>query len=500
MSRRQLFGLGLAATAAVSLEGCSSQSAATAARTRRALPRLASRKTPAAGVIRHFRSRPELAPAAVQVDIAKPGQDRGLIFMDSQGGAGDQGPMIIDGAGELVWFEKVSNAKSTTRAFNVQVQQWRGKPVLTWYDGAVVHDHGVGEDVIMDTSYREIARVQAGHGYTDDLHVFNLTPEGTALISAYGLAHGDLPRFGGTKNDPYVYGVAQEIDIASGKVVRQWRSDEHVGLDESYVSAAHQRAWDYFHINSVDVLHDGNLLISGRNTWGVYKVDRKTGKVLWRLGGKKSDFAIGKGAHFAWQHDVNQQHDGSITVFDNGAGAYRSEPQSRALVLDVNEHDHRATLRHAYLHPRTHLQAGTLGSVQFLPNGHVFVGWGIEAAFTEFTTAGEALLDGRLAGPIPQSYRAFRLPWTGTPTEPPAVAVDRQGTGMAVSVSWNGDTRTRDWLLLGGDHPSDLSPLGTAPRRGFETVIDVPHRPAHLAVAALTPNGTEIGRSHVVAA
>ena len=53
--------------------------------------------------------------------------------------------------------------------------------------------------------------------------------------------------------------------------------------------------YDYLHLNSVEVDTDGNLLISARNTWTVYKVDRSTGAVLWRLGGKRSDFTIGPG-------------------------------------------------------------------------------------------------------------------------------------------------------------------------------------------------------------
>ena len=64
--------------------------------------------------------------------------------------------------------------------------------------------------------------------------------------------------------------------------------------------------WDYLHLNSIDVLPDGNLLVRVRHTFALYKLDRKTGKVIWRLGGKRSDFDMGPGTQFAWQHDGRQ--------------------------------------------------------------------------------------------------------------------------------------------------------------------------------------------------
>lgn len=463
-------------------------------------PQLASTATVATTAVQRFRSRPDLSPSAVTLDIHEPGLDSGLIFMDSHGGSGAQGPMIIDSAGELVWFHPISKPRSTTRAFNLRVQYWKGKPVLTWFDGAVVDEHGTGTDVIMDTSYKEIAQVRAGNGYVDDLHAFYLTPEGTALISSYGVATADLSPYGGKTNGEYVYGVCQEIDLSSGKVLFEWRSDKDVGLGESYAPIASygSNPWDYFHINAICVARDGNLVISGRNTWAAYKVERPSGRVLWRLGGKKSDFAIGPGAHFAWQHDVTEHADGSFTVFDNGAGDYRSEKQSRGLLLKVDEHTHRATLTHAYLHPRHALQAGALGSVELLPGGHAFVGWGIEAAFTEYDAAGAALLDGHLTAAGSQSYRAYRCMWAGMPADPPRAVAEGHGQTMTVYVSWNGATKVEEWLVLGGDHHGSLSELGTAKRRGFETVVQVPRQTAFVAVAGLDVHGHELGRSTIL--
>lgn len=447
------------------------------------------------GTTRTFLTEPDLDPKVITSTVVR-SPAPGYVFVTPRG------PMIVDDDGSLVWIHP-----SKRPATNLQVQEYQGKPVLTWWEGDIgggkIFGVGLpgGEAVMMDSTYKEVARIKGGDGLPIDLHEFTLTPQGTALFTAYTEVKADLSSVGGPSRGSMLESWVVERDVASGKVLLKWRSSDHIALTESYsdYSGSSPHLYTPVHVNSISLLPDGNLLIGARNTWAVYKVDRKTGKIIWRLGGKKSDFAIGKGARFAWQHDVNQQRDGSLTVFDNGAGDYQSQPQSRGLLLDVDERARRVSLSHQYLHPRTHLQAGALGSVQVLSNDHVFVGWGIEAAFTEFSADGEALLDGRLEGQVPQSYRAFRLPWTGAPAEPPAVAVDRHGQAMAVHVSWNGDTQARDWLVLGGDHPSTLAPIGKAERRGFETVIDVPRHAAHVAVTALEAGGRRLGRSKVLA-
>ena len=81
--------------------------------------------------------------------------------------------------------------------------------------------------------------------------------------------------------------------MPSARVVFEWRSLDHVAPGEAYSRIG--RPFDCFHINSIEVLPDGDYLISARNTWAVYKVSRDTGKVVWRLNGKQSDFAMGHG-------------------------------------------------------------------------------------------------------------------------------------------------------------------------------------------------------------
>jgi hypothetical protein len=222
---------------------------------------------------------------------------------------------------------------------------------------------------------------------------------------------------------------------------------------------------------------------------------RHTSRKWW----KNSDFKFGTGAAYAWQHDVTQQPDGRVTVFDNGTGLYVTQPESRGLLLEVDDAAGTVSLVHAYSHPANALRAGALGSVQVLPDGHIFVGWGVHGWYTEFEADGRALLDGNLAGSATQSYRAFRFPWTGRPDDPPGVAVKLTGEGMIVFAAWNGATEVSRWAVFAGNDPSQLRTVKVAAKEGFETAIGVGDRMRYVAVAALDAGGHQLGISATIA-
>jgi Arylsulfotransferase (ASST) len=254
--------------------------------------------------------------------------------------------------------------------------------------------------------------------------------------------------------------------------------------------------WDYFHINSVQELPNGNLLISARNTWALYEVDRSSGKVVWRLNGKRSDFTMGAGSHFYWQHDARANANGLLSVFDDGSSP-PEERQSRALLLSVDAAAKRVDLHRAYLHPAGFIAANQ-GSVQLLSDGRVFVGWGNQPYFSEFAPQGALLMDGELPLNV-QSYRAFTYDWTGKPAEPPQVAVRSNPAGGAiVYVSWNGATEIERWTVLAGKTASSLQAVGSQDWAGFETAIAVNTSGPWLQAVAVDRRGRVLGSSEVV--
>src|ERR671921_1029677 len=427
-----------------------------------------------------FRSRPDLKAPAVEV-AKEAGDDTapGYIFLaPEKGGAGKGGSMIIDDRAQLVWFHPLRGPYG--RAMNFQAQIYQGRDVLTWGQTPGVY-------VIFDSSYREIARFRAGNGYNGDHHEFLISPQDTALITIYNAVPRDLSSVGGSKDGLAWQGIIQELDIETGEVLFEWHSLDHVDVDETYIENYYSPQLDYFHINSIDVDHDDNLIISARNTSAVYKIDRNSGGVMWRLSGKKSDFEMGEGTRTFWQHDARRQPDGTITIFDNGAGP-QVHPQSRGIVVDLDEGSMEATLVREYTHPDGWVSTSQ-GNMQVLPGGNVFIGWGSEPHASEFSREGELLMSAGFP-PECESYRAFRLPWKGRPTDVPALIAGRRSSdGVTLHASWNGATEVAAWEVLSGPRPNRLEPLGAVPRDGFETAMLAQTQDPYLAIRARDGSG-----------
>ena len=441
----------------------------------------------ASGPTQTFYSRPDLHPPLVSVSQDL---DRGAgdIFLtpnhDRQPGA-----MILNPRGRLVWFEPRRQP-----VYNLEVQSYLGRPVLTWWEGRFL---GGGRAVIVDQSYRTVAIVYPGEGYAGDLHEFQITPQGTALLDSYAPVQADLSSIGGSSTGTAVDAVIQEVDIRTGRVLWEWHALGHVPLSASHTRVPrHSAPFDYFHINSIQQLPNGNLLVSSRSDWAVYEISRKTGNVLWTLGGKYSSFRMDPGTNFEWQHDAHLYPDGTMTLFDD-AGSPQEEPQSSAKTLFVNTNTMTVSLVHRFTHAPS-LLATLAGSAQVLPDHNVMVGWGSEPVFSEYAPGGRLLMDGRFPYGV-YSYRAYRFPWVGYPLTRPTLAVSAvQAGGTTFYASWNGATQVAYWRALGGATPGTLAPLGgRVPWNGFETVFVRPSRPAYMAVQALDSSGHVLRTSTV---
>jgi Arylsulfotransferase (ASST) len=438
--------------------------------------------SPAAVSFRHFQSRPELRPPLIKLFVRTRHAAPGYIFIAPKKKVEQGGPLILDNRGRVVWFLPVDRRGVT----DFRVQRYRGKPVLTWWRGKSEDGRRLGRYSIYDSSYRLIMHVRPQNGLSGDMHEFVITRRNTALMT---LSHRVK-----VKSRWVLEGALQEIDLRTRRVVFEWHSVDHVRLVESYyrLPRTPDRTYDYFHINSIDVDHDGNLLVSARNTHTVYKVDRRSGRIIWRLGGKRSDFELGRGVRFGWQHDARRRSDGTLTLFDNAA-APKLRRQSRGLVLQLDERSKRAMLVHAFVHTPP-LVSVDQGNMQKLQNGDYLVGWGHQPFVTEFGPHGKTLLDLRFARAGADSYRAYRFGWVGRPRSRPAIAVD----GDKLYASWNGATEIKSWQLLGGPAKKKLRPLLSVPKEEFETAIALPEDAAWVAVRALDRLGRSLARSVVV--
>jgi hypothetical protein len=449
------------------------------------------------GDVQFFHSRHDLAPPGVQVTVRqKRGVMPGDIFVSSQYGPVQDGPMILDPYGNLLWFKSLPGEDS---AADFRVQTYHGAPVLTWWQGYVSVGVGVGEGVINNSAYQQIATVQAGNGLSMDLHEFQLTPQGTALVTAEYPVVWDTTSIHGPGRQVVFDSVVQEIDIPTGLVLFQWDSLDHIPVSYSYskLPTHYWSYYDYFHVNSVALDDDGSLIISARNTWAAYKVSHQTGAVIWDLGGKHSSFRLAPGTFWAFQHDVRPRarNDQFVTLFDDDAGPPTIHRQSRGLKLQLDLKHMTGRQVGVFAHLPS-VSTNFEGNVQQLPNRDLFVGWGQQPYFTEYSSSGRVLFDARFVDFTP-SYRAYRYQWSGSPQTQPAINAGQHGHVLTVWASWNGATHVKSWRVLGGASPSALRPIATARKGGFETAIKV--RPqAYVAVQAIDFGGRVMSTSPVM--
>jgi hypothetical protein len=446
-----------------------------------------------------FHSAPELRAPTVHVSTpasarSAPGEILTSVYASANGPGG---PMIFEDDGQLVWFKPLPAKISAT---NLQLQSYEGQAALSWWRGKLLpQGFGEGDEIIDNSSYRQLAVVRAGNGLHADLHDFQIYPDNAALLSAYDPVHCDLAAIGAPANGAVTDGVFQEIDLKTGLVRREWHALDHIAISDTHAeaNAGDARAafpFDFFHINSLQLLPDGETMVSARNTWAIYTLGAGTDQVLTRIGGKHSTVTMGPGTSTAWQHDARTLPNGEITAFDNGSEP-KVQPQSRAIVERLSPATNTIALIHQYTHSPP-VSAGTQGNIQTLPNGNVMIGWGVEPFLDEYSAGGQLLFGASVAAPS-QSYRAFREAWSAEPASSPALAVEFSGGGglPVAYASWNGATQVARWRVLAGHTSKQLAPVASAARSGFETAIPLPGSELWLQVQALDASGSVLGSS-----
>ena len=453
--------------------------------------------------VQRYVTLPGSTPSSVKITVpARHGAASGLLLQAPYQGIGTAGPMISTQSGRLIWFHRLPRGLVAT---NLSAVRYDGKPVLVWWQGRILElGFGVGEDVIYDDHYRLVAHVRAGNGYHADLHSIVLTNQGTAWIDAFDPVREDLSAAGGESEGSVSDSVIQEIDVKTGLVMWEWHALGHIPLTESHSSPPSsfvasgpkdEEPWDYVHINSVDPLADGQVLLSARNTWALYDVQMRGGGIRWRLGGDSSNFAAGAGTHFYWQHDAELHENGLISVFDNGADP-QMEPVSRAILLRANPRTRTVHLEKAFIDPNRALLATSQGNMQALAHGGWMVGYGGLPNFVEFSRHGKVLLEGTLGRGV-QSFRTFLQQWSATPETPPALVVRRTAAGAVAYMSWNGATAVARWRVLGVDAKGHRRTLADVPASGFETKVVLASPTPSVSVQALGMRGSLLGQSAV---
>ena len=236
-----------------------------------------------------------------------------------------------------------------------------------------------------------------------------------------------------------------------------------------------------------------SVLVSARDTSAVYEIDQRSGRIVWTLGGKASSFRLGAGARFYFQHDAQM-------LAGDGSACSTTRPGRRSKRAGLARADPRARLRRRTARlvravpPRgADTLAESEGSVQTLPNGNVFVGFGSAPFFSEFSAGGRAACSTRACRSTTAATactasrgarRRGRVPprrRSATPTAP-----------CRVYASWNGATTVARWQVLAGSSATAHADRDSAGRRLRDT-DQLSSSATPFAVRALSASGRVAG-------
>jgi hypothetical protein len=456
-----------------------------------------------------YHSAPTLrAQAACEnLGVSTHGTSPGTYLFLTQDGTNGAGAGIFQDDGTLVWWLRTGAA----RDHDMTVVQYRGQSYIALWTGGPTAggSFDAGSVTLYDEHYQVAGHIKIGSAYGADgidLHDFEITPQGDALVGS------DTPIWMKVhRHWEWVLGylvekwslVRDSSGIHTRKLLFAWNAINDVPRSDSHIGdpgAGH--IWDYFHGNAITQAPDGDLLVSGRNTWGIYEINDRRGTpgfdhVYWQVGAAHDSHLA---RPWCYQHDLSALGHGVYSLFDDGGVgpgclAGSTEHQARGLVFSVNTSKRPVRVRviRAYTH-NPPIYTGIAGSVQKLADGDALIDWGNIPEITEYGSRSKSVkMDLSLSG---WSYRAYRFPWDGQPTQPPALATQRTSTGTDVWASWNGSTEVAAWQVLGGSDASHLSPIGNPiPKTGFETAMSISGQYATLEVQALNSSGAVLGTS-----
>ncbi|KAF4125991.1 hypothetical protein GMORB2_1237 [Geosmithia morbida] len=453
----------------------------------------------------------------------------GFFFFDQNGPTGHNYSLfIMSEDNELVW----QSPRGSYSAYKPQFLN--GEPVLVFHNGidfSEPYGFGYGIIEIYDSSYDNIYNVSvtsdddtftAIGGYDDsgvyswiDMHESKITLENTILVTLYNVTQYDLSSIGGPKDGWVTDSLFYEIDVVTNEILYSWSALDHTDeipledVQKFYPLEDYGRnrtlPYGYFHINSVDKFADGSYLISSRFYSSFFKI-ATDGSVEWTLQGDSgADFELGNDISFRYQHDARirrETDDGvEISFFNNdNSGITYGINETTGIILWVDEKQRKATLVSELIDPNDTIYSASQGGLQPLPDGHHFMSYGSTPKMKEFGINGTLLMSmqfGNGDGTV-FSYRGYKSPWVGLPSDPPSVyACVNDDGNTEVYMSWNGATEHKQWHIFSGEKEGALALSRNVTKSGFETSATLSGRVSFVQAEASNGSGYVSKRSEV---
>lgn len=235
---------------------------------------------------------------------------------------------------------------------------------------------------VMDSLFRPLDTVLCQNDIYTDSHELLILPNGNYALLGYENVTMDLSHLFifkknkslGLTNAKVRCGIIQELSPQK-KVIFEWHSKLHYKFDDAdttYIENLYDIDWTHF--NSLELDRDGNYMVSVKHFNEVTKVNRTTGQIIWRLGGKRNQFAfLNDSLMFKGQHHVKRTPNRFLSLFDNGEPNGRHPEIAKEYRLD--EKSMNLTLIWSHVNNPAIVSSG-YGSFQKLPGRNSLISYG----------------------------------------------------------------------------------------------------------------------------
>ncbi len=282
------------------------------------------------------------------------------------------------------------------------------------------HDYELDGFVALDKRFQPVDTFFMANGYMANMHEFVLQENGHFLMLAYDYRPMNLSQIieDGDSNALVVGFIIQEFD-ENRDLQFQWRSWDHLEVSDTYEECKANflgkfTICDFAHANSIQIDSDTSLIISTRNMSEITRINRQTGEIIWRMGGKNNEFSFFDDTKsFSGQHTAFIQSNGNLTLYDNG---YNSDSlYSRGLEYSIDQEQKSATLLTAYQHD-PQVYGFAMGNLQRLENNHTLIYWGAvpgdsSGPVSEYDASGKLVFEAQFENISLPSYRCLRSEW-----------------------------------------------------------------------------------------
>ena len=303
--------------------------------------------------------------------------------------------LVIDNTGRVVWYHRFENGPGLN-FITQRTGRFYARPPTP-----VAND--VEPWVEIDVLGNVRRTLECARGLAARLHDLIVQADNSYWLLCDEMRTLDLSAIGGVVGARVTGSAVQHIG-ADGSLLFHWSPFDHFAITDGDPAEITRPSVNWTHGNALDFDADSNVIVSFRNLGEITKINRSTGAVMWRLGGRRNEFEFGGTSMpaFVGQHSARVVTRGEMLLLDNLGDPTQSRVES--YLIDESRKSARLVRSHSSA-PTVVTQIG--GSVQALPRSRVLVTFGTAGRVEEYDDAGRVVW--RIMGDAGYVFRAQRI-------------------------------------------------------------------------------------------